>query len=414
MISRIVSKWNPRRAGNEDGLSLTPRRKRGNHTARLANERICFDPSLSTDIPVAESLRVFVPGGPADPVPALRPAPPFQVQQEEVDVVFPSCPALEDALLKLSAVYWRCECTLSNFLDFAKTYVSQTALESEVVALGPAGATDEDVWSLDSRGILTLVVGKETYEVLGLVGEALPWKEHAEMHVIHVSLRGSRPAADSMKTWLAYGPKEVAAIRRWDSHRGPWKVLYYCDRVDVAMSGAIRHEMSRTIRKFDRVRIPDVRRDVILSHANDAADEWEENISALFEWAGMASLGSPRISANDRCDPYIAVYAPPEPSRVGDVTVIRWNGFIPSSFIQQVLENISSPNLPPPNFVAVTGQCIGTSPVSYLPSEPSKAPPLRAPRPDAEDTWSLLYVKEDAGSAWVLAESVGQWDKRWG
>lgn len=53
---------------------------------------------------------------------------------------------------------------------------------SDVVALGSAGATDEDVWSLDSRGILTLVVGKETYEVLGLVGEALPWKEHAEMH----------------------------------------------------------------------------------------------------------------------------------------------------------------------------------------------------------------------------------------
>lgn len=53
---------------------------------------------------------------------------------------------------------------------------------SDVVALGLAGAADEDVWSLDSRGILTLVVGKETYEALGLVGEALPWKEHEETH----------------------------------------------------------------------------------------------------------------------------------------------------------------------------------------------------------------------------------------
>lgn len=140
-----------------------------------------------------------------------------------------------------------------------------------------------------------------------------------------------------------------------------------------------------------------------------------------------------RVSANDRCDPYIAVYTPPEPSRLGDITAIRWNGFIPSSFVQKVLESISyvswtmlssdsqvahticrSPNLPSPSFVAVTAQCIGTSPVSYLPADPSKAPPLRAPRPEAEDTWSLLYVKEDAGSAWVLAESVGQWDKRWG
>ncbi|OJT11654.1 hypothetical protein TRAPUB_11827 [Trametes pubescens] len=258
------------------------------------------------------------------------------------------------------------------------------SLIDDVVALGIAGATDEDVWSLDSRGILTLVVGKETYETLGLVGEVLPWKEHAETHVFHISLRGSRPPADSMKTWLAYGPKEAAAIRRWDSRRGAWKVLYQCDRVDVLMSGGIRHEVTRTTRKMDGVRIPDIRRDVILHQGGGAADEWEENISTLFEWAGMASLGSPRVSANDRCDPYIAVYTPPEPSRLGDITAIRWNGFIPSSFVQKVLESIS------------------------------KAPPLRAPRPEAEDTWSLLYVKEDAGSAWVLAESVGQWDKRWG
>lgn len=140
-----------------------------------------------------------------------------------------------------------------------------------------------------------------------------------------------------------------------------------------------------------------------------------------------------RISANDRCDPYIAVYASPEPSHLSAITAIRWNGFIPSNFVQKILESISyvprtafsptsrvayascrSPNLPPPSFVAVTAQCIGTSPVSYLPADPNKAPPLRAPRPEAEDTWSLLYVKEDAGSAWVLAESVGQWDKRWG
>lgn len=48
-----------------------------------------------------------------------------------------------------------------------------------------------------------------------------------------------------------------------------------------------------------------------------------------------------RISANDRCDPYIAVYASPEPSRIGVITAICWNGLIPSSFVQKILESVS-------------------------------------------------------------------------
>lgn len=60
------------------------------------------------------------------------------------------------------------------------------------------------------------------------------------------------------------------------------------------ISGSVRHELTRNMRKMDSVCIPDVRRDVILDQGGDASDEWEEHISALFEWAGLASLGSPR------------------------------------------------------------------------------------------------------------------------
>ena len=47
-----------------------------------------------------------------------------------------------------------------------------------------------------------------------------------------------------------------------------------------------------------------------------------------------------RLLANDRSDPYISVYEPPEPSHPGDLTTMRWRGFLPSSFVQSVLDTI--------------------------------------------------------------------------
>ncbi|KAI0773325.1 ribonuclease P 40kDa subunit-domain-containing protein [Trametes elegans] len=339
----------------------------------------------------------------------------------QIDVVFESGQQpLEDALLKLQSCYWTCESTLDSFLDFVKSHVNHSSLESKITALGLAGPASEDVWSLDSRGFLTLVVGKETYESLGLVGKALPWRERKELHVIRISIRASRPSTDCMRAWHAFGTKEAHAIRRWDSRRQPWKVFYHCEGTDDSvLAGSVRHELSRRVRNSGNLYIPDPSREAIVSRKHPSGDdngEWEDAVAALFEWVAMASLASPRLSVNDHCDPYIAVYTPPEPSHGGNITTMRWNGFIPASFVRTVLQTITSPNAPAAGFVAVTAQCIGSSPVSYLPTESSKVPPVRVPRRDAEDTWSLVYAKDpaDGGSWWALAESVGQWDQRWG
>ncbi|KAL1941465.1 hypothetical protein VTO73DRAFT_7282 [Trametes versicolor] len=86
IVGRLENKWDPRRAGNEDGLTLTKNRKRENNSARIANERILFDPTISTGVPIAESFRVFVPDTESDVQPAVRPVRPFQVTQEEIEV----------------------------------------------------------------------------------------------------------------------------------------------------------------------------------------------------------------------------------------------------------------------------------------------------------------------------------------
>ena len=116
---------------------------------------------------------------------------------------------------------------------------------SKVVAHGLASSTNGDVWCLDSRGVLTLAVSKNTYESLGLVGERLPWKECQDTHgmyasvskfaryahdpllVIHIYVGYTGPQHGNMKAWATFGDKEAAALRAWDERRGPWQIMYH-------------------------------------------------------------------------------------------------------------------------------------------------------------------------------------------
>lgn len=39
----------------------------------------------------------------------------------------------------------------------------------------------------------------------------------------------------------------------------------------------------------------------------------------------------------DKPDPYIAVYAPPQPYRVGSLVHLRWFGLLSPTFVNQIL-----------------------------------------------------------------------------
>lgn len=88
---------------------------------------------------------------------------------------------------------------------------------------------------------------------------------------------------------------------------------------------------------------------------NDALEDWNERASLLFEWIGMVNIGAqryvvgnvvlwvtitcgPRLQANDRVDPYVAVYSPPAPFTVGDVVRMRWQGFLTPQFVQRIVD----------------------------------------------------------------------------
>lgn len=71
-------------------------------------------------------------------------------------------------------------------------------------------------------------------------------------------------------------------------------------------------------------------------------------------------------------------------------------------------------------FAAVTIHGVPTVAVPYIPPSSPLSTPMRLPRPDSEDTWTLLASSHGVASGsesmcrWVLAESIGKWDSRWG
>lgn len=45
-----------------------------------------------------------------------------------------------------------------------------------------------------------------------------------------------------------------------------------------------------------------------------------------------------RLRANDRVDPYVAVYEAPLPASVDDVTHVCWKGLMDSAFVRSVID----------------------------------------------------------------------------
>jgi len=159
--------------------------------------------------------------------------------------------------------------------------------------------------------------------------------------------------------------------------------------------------------------------DLVQSTEEDAED-YQERLDALFEWVGMACLGAQRLHANDRVEPYVAVYEAPSPASIDDVTHICWKGLMDSTFIRSVIDTAisivsTSQSIGDNNpFISITLHSNLTTPVSYVPESPDKEAPPRVPGPEAEDTVCLVLSEGSGKSTWAIAQSIDKWDARWG
>ncbi|KZT21602.1 hypothetical protein NEOLEDRAFT_1181608 [Neolentinus lepideus HHB14362 ss-1] len=313
-------------------------------------------------------------------------------------------------------------------MSFFERYTHEN--DAHFTALPLPSPLSDDSWCIDSTGTLTLQITKETYKVLGLVGTRLPFKLRGdpEQYVIRMPLQ---PNLQSPKN----RERLKSAFQSWDRRRGEegigeWDILFNCSVAEHKLGHAHATLLvTPVVNRRTQVHIPT---QSIPRHApkdEDAAERWEEEMSELFEWVGLACMGSQRLDVQDRVDPYVAVYSPPTQSRVGDTIHFVWMGLLSSTFVQSVINLLSEQNVP---FASITLHCPWNSPVSYLPPPP-KTPPMRAIMEDAEATWSLIFVNNDRREAsnilegsgtkaaagvregkWALAETVGKYDTRWG
>ncbi|KAL0953968.1 hypothetical protein HGRIS_005128 [Hohenbuehelia grisea] len=367
---------------------------------------------------------------------------------QQIDVVFPASNELESVFRGLGIPqYVTGKAKLSDIVARAEEFISASELKSDFTILS-TNTNCEDVWCIDTRGLLTLCVSKETYQALGLMGRRLPFKGCSEQYVISLPLQKHLLSVTNRA-------KRDSALQQWDLRRGRhWDVsLYQNNLVTLTVPSFITDTQIITSRpKIEtmqnmRVPIPDLTPCPNRPANEEAKEDWHTEMDEIFEWVGMASLGSQRLYADDRVDPYIAVYEAPSPSRTASVTRVRWKGLLGSTFMQQVLDVAISMKAEPFKFVAISASSVPTTPVAYIPlslvkpvdlsrmaqgqtgdqpnaNAATALPPMRAPRTDSEDTWSVLIAPRTKGDGaaeearrqadWVMVESIGRWDARWG
>ncbi|KAF8202501.1 ribonuclease P 40kDa subunit-domain-containing protein [Pholiota molesta] len=409
--------------------------------------------------PSSTKRRVKVTSGslPSSKIHTLAACHPFS---QQLDIIFPTPknPSFCDALEKIETGYGKGKARLCDVVNSADAFLNsgEGSHDSNLLVVTTDPHT-EDSWCIDPRGHLTLSVSKETYERLGLVGRPLPFKGHDEKHTIDIPLHKNAQSP-------AFQARVKAAMAKFDHVRagelgvesGTWDVIY-CSKGPGATSPTTPfqdcqwHRVQCTKNDLQDVHVPILslsprpsptdrkmhQSKKGLTAQNDLAealDDWNRRTESLFEWVGMACLGAQRLNANDRVDPYVALYEPPEPTRVQGITHLRWRGLLAPGFVKDVLDtlikSLQAPAEPQslstlPDFVSVTAHALTSAPVSYIPytqsvpggalqSPPPEKVPAKVPTAMGEDTWSLVLGRQSDGLKWCLAESVGQGDARWG
>jgi len=215
-------------------------------------------------------------------------------------VVFPSSDILESTLSRLATRYFRGRATLSEIVEYAVPFANSLPSPNIPFTALCIHGHEDDVWCIDPRGLLTLSLSKDTYEKLGLVGKKLPFKNHSDKHVVRLPLQQHAESVTNRA-------RRNEAFRAWDSRReeqglGPWDVLL-CSQDSTSAAPFpqfVGRDVKCQITKIAGVRVPvaSLTSQPSISGDEEVLEDWKTYMATLFEWVGMACLGSQRYSSN--------------------------------------------------------------------------------------------------------------------
>src|SRR5882724_5121080 len=124
-----------------------------------------------------------------------------------------------------------------------------------------------------------------------------------------------------------------------------------CDFPIAGLPSGIKREVKPRLQTSFDIRIPP---SALPSIQSETA---HEELTDLFEWVGLACLGSQRsalanlildvfnkqlrrLGVKDSSSSYVASYDPPAGSSIGNLTHLSWTGFLSSEFVDSVLREV--------------------------------------------------------------------------
>ncbi|KAH9169897.1 ribonuclease P 40kDa subunit-domain-containing protein [Lactarius sanguifluus] len=284
----------------------------------------------------------------------------------QVDVIFPFNHELDAAFRELETDYRTSRAPMSEIYQTLHACCQEPGLSSDL-HVASTGAFLPDAWS-SKEGSIVLSAGKETFEALGLPGVKFSsyMPTAPEQYLIDVSM--SAPNTNVRGYDFILGTFAQWDRSREESGEGQWDFAFHISSPDngtgpLSASRARLHEVRPAVKHLQNICVPtsalpprphvrptsvsrvgrhnlsqggDVTSEVDAYH--DALQDWNEKASVYFEWVGMVNIGAQRLRANDRVDPYVAVYSTPTPYTVGDVTHIKWYGFLTPQFVQKIVD----------------------------------------------------------------------------
>ncbi|KAE9385123.1 hypothetical protein BT96DRAFT_928942, partial [Gymnopus androsaceus JB14] len=320
------------------------------------------------------------------------------------------------------------------------SFATQSGLSLLSAGSGPTFSTqEEDIWCIDHRGVLTLSVclvgkrvafGKERRNKVmeDMIGLLI---NNPFSTVISIPLYAKDTESSKVRAHRDLAVEEMGGTKGSGSWLRRYGMFLSFQRSGEGLETAFENLIEdRATNPFEAVQVrcqksisndvhvPIVqltarpKRQGVSTEQEGEEEDWYEAMEGLFE-----------LKANDRIDPFVAVYEPPSSTRIGNVTHLRWTGFIGPSFVQSLIDLLSLPE-----FFSLTSHACTWAPVSYVspkaqaPGGTNVAPPLRDPTREVEDSWCLIMTTSGCSEAegskkmctWALAESVGKHDTRLG
>ncbi|CAO3699372.1 unnamed protein product [Rhizopus microsporus] len=243
--------------------------------------------------------------------------------------------------------YYQVESPLSILLDlnFFKTFFQSDQYNLMMHTLNTNLNTD-NVIVLDPEGNLSLSLVKDAYEKFGI---QVQHRSKASMkhnkYIINIPLKDNQ---------LHPGSKQFERLK-WcleNTLTQTFKLVFAA--TDKVTGQSVDIEWPSQVKKVTKIDIEpqfETLTDIhipsfeSINHSlnSQPAENWDRHVMNALEWIGLAYIKSNRIKARitKAVDPFISVYKAPVPfldSQTG--TLIKWKGFLPTSFIHNVMTMI--------------------------------------------------------------------------